>query len=73
MEIYNFILTLPDEGGDKRKRVDVQVMAMESGELKIIRVMKNDDRMVAFDVMCLHRWVWLSLMSCAYIHGCGCC
>ena len=67
MEIYNFILTLPDEGGDQRKRVDVQVMAMESGELKIIRVVKNDDRLVAFDVICPNRWVWLPLISCAYI------
>lgn len=63
MEIFNFILTLPDADGDMRKRVNVQVMAMESGELKIIRVVKNDYRVVAFDVMCLHRSVWLSLMS----------
>ena len=72
MEIFNFILTLPDEDGDMRKRVNVQVMAMESGELKIIRVVKNDDRVVAFDVMCLHRSVWLPLMSYAYIGQCGC-
>ena len=25
--------------------------------------------MVAFDVMCLFRWVWLPSMSCAYIGG----
>ncbi|KAL5510868.1 hypothetical protein EMCRGX_G006479 [Ephydatia muelleri] len=55
VEIFNFILTLPDADGDMRKRVNVQVMAMESGELKIIRVVKNDYRVVAFDVMCLHR------------------
>ena len=58
MEIFNFNLTVPDEGGDQRKCVDARVIAMESGELKIIRVKKNESRVVAFDVMCLHRWVW---------------
>ena len=55
VEIYNFNLTLPDEGGDQRKCVDARVMAMESGKLKIIRVKKNESRVVAFDVMCLRR------------------
>ena len=72
MEIYNFIITLPNKDADKRTRVTVQVMPMESGELKIISVNKNDDRVVAFDVMCLHRWVWLPSMSCVYLGGCGC-
>ena len=69
MEIFNFNLTVPDEGGDQRKCVDARVIAMESGELKIIRVKKNESRVVAFDVMCLHRWVWLlGVYGCLQCH-----
>ena len=54
-EIYNFNTTQP--AGNERERVDVRVVVMEDGTLKIIMVKKNERRAAAIDVMCLHRCV----------------
>ena len=59
LEIYNFNTTQP--AGNERKSVDVRVAVMEDGNLKIIRVKKNERRAAAIDVMCLHRCVAVHL------------
>ena len=58
-EIYNFNTTQP--AGNERKSVDVRVVVMEDGNLKVIRVKKNERRAAAIDVMCLHRCVAVHL------------
>ena len=47
--------------GNERKSVDVRMAVMEDGNLKIIRVKKNERRAAAIDVMCLHRCVAVHL------------
>ena len=71
VEVYNFRITLPST--DQRKPVEVRVVAMDDGTLKIVRVKKNEKRAAAIDVLCLHRCV-VSVPRCVCVcPGAGVC
>ena len=74
LEIYSFTITLHVPAGDKRKKVDVQVVAMEDGTLKVIRVKKNESRAAVIDVVYMHRCVVVRVYVCVYVcvYACVC-